>query len=111
MKNNNILDEAEKHTGPRTCPNCGYQFPFRKFVRLYVLSYGLSKWSCQSCGELIGCGFVRLQIIWLIGILISSILVGVLTSYFDLDLFNILFLVPYFTFFLLTLFYVKFEKI
>lgn len=107
---NKILDEAETHTGPRTCPNCGYQFPFREFVRLYVMSYGLSEWSCQDCGELIKCDFIKLQIMWLVGILLSAVLVGALTAYFDFDLFNIFFLVPYFAFMLLTLYYAKFER-
>lgn len=107
---NDILDEVEKNTGPRTCPECGYQFPFEEFVKRYVMSYGLSKWSCQDCRELIKCDFIKIQIMSLVGLLISGVLFGVLTFYFDLGLLNIIFLVPGFALVLLTFFYVKFEK-
>jgi len=108
--NKNILDETEKHTGPRICPNCGHQFPFRKFVRLYVMGYGLSKWACHGCGEVIKCDFVRVQIIWLVGILTTGILCGILNSYIYLGLFNIIFVMLYFAFALRVLFNVKFER-
>lgn len=107
---NDILDEVEKNTGPRTCPECGYQFPFEEFVRRYVMSYGLSKWPCKGCHKLIKCDFIKIQIMWLIGLLASGFLFGVMTSYFDLGLLNIIFLIPGFAFVLLTLFYAKFEK-
>lgn len=107
---NDILDEVEKNTGPRICPECGYQFPFKEFVRQYVMSYGLSKWSCQRCRELIKCDFIKLQIMWLVGLFIAGALFGVLTSYFDLGLLIIIILIPFFAFVLLSLFYVKFEK-
>lgn len=107
---NDILDEVEKNTGPRTCPECGYQFPFGAFVIRYVMSYGLSKWSCQGCRELIKCDFIKIQIMWFVGLMISGVLFGVLTTYLDLGLLNIIFLIPGFAFVLLTLFYVKFEK-
>jgi len=111
---NDILDEAIEHTGARTCPKCGYQFPFgefvKRYVRGYVMSYGLSKWSCQNCRELIKCDFIKIQMMWLLGLLISGFLFGVLTPYFGLGLFNILFLIPFFAFGLITLFYMKFEK-
>jgi predicted RNA-binding Zn-ribbon protein involved in translation (DUF1610 family) len=105
-----ILDETEKYTGPRTCPNCGYEFPFRQFVRLYVMGYGLSKWNCHSCGELIKCDFIRVQIIWLIAILFTGVICGLANSYIDLGMFNILFVILYFAFALRTLYYVKFER-
>jgi len=108
--NNDILDEFEKHTGPRTCPECGFQFPFGKFVRRFVMSYGLSKWSCQGCRELIKCDFIKIQMMWLIGILVNGILFGVVISYSNLGLFNIIFLIPFFAFVLRTLFYAQFEK-
>ena len=106
---NNILD-FEKNTGPRTCPECGYQFPFGEFVKRFVMSYGLSKWSCQGCRELIKCDSINIQIMLLIGLLISGVLFGVLTSYYDLGLLNIIFLIPGFAVVILTFFYVKFEK-
>lgn len=107
---NDILDEVEKNTGPRTCPECGHQFPFWEFVKRYVMSYGLSKWHCHGCRELIKCDYIKIQIIWLFGLLVSGSLFGFLHSYFDWGFFNIIFVIPSFAFVFLTLFYVKFEK-
>lgn len=107
---NNILDEIEKYTGPRTCPECGYQFPFKEFVRKYVMSLGLSRWSCKSCRVTLKCDFVKIQILWLVGLVVSGILCGVLSAYFNLTLLNIIFVVLSFAFMLLTLYYLKFEK-
>ncbi len=107
---NDILDEIEKFTGPRTCPECGYQFPFWEFVRRFVMSKGLSEWHCQSCGELIKCDYILIQILWMVGLLVSGILFGVLLPYIGLALLNIIILILNFAFVLLTLFYVKFEK-
>ena len=106
-----ILDEAEKYAGPRTCPECGHQFPFGPFVRRYVMSYGLSKWSCQSCGELIKCDFIKVQVYWLLGLLPFGFLFSVLMSYLDIGVFNLLYSMPFFAFVLLTLYYVRFEKV
>lgn len=108
--NNDILDGFEKYSGPRTCPECGYQFPFGEFVSRYVMSYGLSKWTCQGCGELIKCDFIKIQIIWLVGLLIFAALFGFLSSNFGLSFLNILSIIPYLAFVMLTLFYAKFEK-
>lgn len=105
-----ILDEAEKYTGPRTCPKCGYQFPLGKFVRRYVMSYGLSKWPCYGCHEVIKCDFIKIQFYWLLGLLPFSFLFSVLITYADLGGGNVLYLIPFFAFVLLTFYYVKFEK-
>ncbi len=108
---NDILDETEQYTGPRTCPECGYQFPLGKFVRRYVMSYGLSKWNCQNCGQAIQCDFIKLQFFWLLGLIPFGFLFGASLSYFDLDnSFSFFFLLPFFAFVLLTFYYVKFEK-
>lgn len=107
---NNILDEAEKYTGPRTCPVCGHQFPLGDFVRRYVMSYGLSKWHCQGCRELIQCDFIKIQFFWLLGLIPFSGLFGVLVYNSDLGLLNIIYVIPFFTFVILTFYYVKFEK-
>jgi len=108
---NNILDHNEQSKAPRSCPNCGYEFPFRPFVRRYILSYGMSEWACHSCGEMIKCDFVKLQMLWLLGIFVSAVLIGLLTSYFEMDLFNIFFIIPYFAFMLWTLYHAKFERL
>lgn len=107
---NEILDEAEKYTGPRTCPECGYQLPYWEFVRRYVISKGLPRWSCRGCQELIECDFIKIQMMSSVGLLISGVLFAVFISFFDWGAFNIIFLIPSFAFVLLTLFYAKFEK-
>ena len=107
---NDILDEIEKHTGPRSCPDCGYQLPFGEFVRRYVLSYGLSKWPCQGCRVLLTCDYSKIQMISLLGLLVAGVLFGLSAFYFDLGLFNVVYMLPYFAFVLYLLFYVKFEK-
>ena len=106
-----ILDEVEKYEGARTCPECGYQFPVEEFVRQYVKAKGtLSKWSCKGCGELIKCDFIKLQILSLLGLVVAGIAFGLVSSYSDWGLLNILFLVLGFVLFLIPFYYVKFEK-
>jgi len=100
--NNDILDEAEKQSGPRICPECGYQFPFAKFVSRYLMSYGLSKWSCQGCQTLLKCDFMKIQMF--------GALCGLLMSYIGAGWSIAISLVLYFVFALRTLFYVEFAK-
>lgn len=107
---NNILDEAEKYTTPRTCPNCGHEYPLRTLVKRYIMSYGLSKWACPNCDTLIKCDFIRIQMIWFVGILLTGVLCGVLNAYFDLGLLNIIFVILYFAFALWVLSQAKFER-
>ncbi|MCR9288612.1 MAG: hypothetical protein NXI23_14650 [Bacteroidetes bacterium] len=107
---NDILDEGIKYTGSRTCPECGHQFPLEKFVKRYIMAYGLSKWSCQGCGELIKCNFITVQITSLAGLVVSGVLFAVMTAYVDLGFFNFIFLLPGCALFLLAFYYVKFEK-
>ena len=105
-----ILD-SEEHTGPRTCPNCGHQFPFGDFVRQYAMSYGgLTKWVCHGCRRLITCDYNRLQMFWLIALVPAGILFALLISYIDLDWLNMFFTLPFFGFVLMTLYYAKFER-
>ena len=108
--NQDILDEREKYTGPRTCPECGHQFPFWKFVRRTVMSYGLSKWSCQGCNEVIKCDLIKLQLFWFLGLLPFGFLFSVMISYLDLGLFNVIYMIPFFAFVLITFYYVQFER-
>ena len=107
---NNILDEVEKHKGPRTCPECGHQFPFGKFVKIFIMSYGLSKWPCHGCRELLKSDFIVIQIIWFGGTLVYGVLLGLLAHYFDLEVINIINLIPFLVFVLLPLYYAKFKK-
>ena len=74
------------------------------------MSFGLSKWKCHACREVIKCDFIKLQFYWLLALLPCGFLFGVLDGYFDLGLFNIVFLLPFFDFVSLTLYYVKFER-
>ena len=108
--NNNILDEAEKHTGPRTCPECGHQFPFWEFVSRYLRSYGLSKWLCQNCREPLECDFIKIQVYWLLGLIPFGFMFVYLMSNADLGSLNFIYLIPFFAFVLFTLYYAKFTK-
>jgi hypothetical protein len=107
---NKILDEEIKYEGPRICPECGYQFPFEEFVRRFIMAFGLSKWSCRGCGKVIKCGFIKLQILSLLGLVVAGVLFGLVSSYSDWALLNIAFLMLGFVLFLLPFYYVKFEK-
>ncbi len=105
-----ILDEDIEYTGYRTCPKCAHQFPFFAFFKRYLMSYGLSKWTCQKCGQLIKCDFIKIQMIWLVGLLFSGGLFYILMPYLELSLLNIVVIILYLCFVLSTLFYAKFEK-
>jgi len=107
---NEILDEAEKYYGPRTCPECGHQFPFGLFVRRFIMSYGLSNWPCHNCHELLKCDFIKVYFYWLLGLLPFGFLFSLLMDHFDLGFFNIIFVAPFFLFYLSVLYYVKFER-
>ncbi|MEL6720133.1 MAG: hypothetical protein AAFO82_19955 [Bacteroidota bacterium] len=107
---NNILDQVEKYTGSRTCPECGYQLPFGRFVSRFVMSYGFLKWSCQNCGESIKFNFIKLQLLWFAGLVVFGGLMGGLMFYLDLKSFNFIYMLPYFVFVLLTLYYARFQK-
>ncbi len=110
MMHHNILDEPEKETNPRTCPACGFQFPFWTFVRKYAMAFGFSRWSCQSCGEQLKCDYIKMQVWWLLGLVPCALLMGISLSYFDLGAWNIIFVFPFYAFVLLTLYYAKFER-
>lgn len=109
QKKNDILDEAERFNGPRTCPGCGFQLPFKKLMGRYVMTYGSSTWSCQSCGEFVKCDFIKIQFLWLIGLVPFGFLFGVLMSNYDLGLFNVIFGFPFFAYAFLTFYFAKFE--
>ena len=108
--NNNILDEAQQYTGPRTCPSCGYQFPFWKFIRRYVRSYGLSTWACHRCTQPIKCDFIKIQFFWLLGLLPSGIVFSISAMYFGTGFLNVIFLMPFLGWIAYTFYYAKFEK-
>lgn len=75
------------------------------------MSYGLSEWHCQSCSTLIKCDFIKIQVIWLAGLVVFGALFGFMSNYFDLGLLNFIFLIPFFVFALLSLYYAAFEKV
>ena len=74
------------------------------------MSYGSLRWACRGCREVLKCDFIKIQTIWLVGLLVSAVLFSFLTSYFGWGLFQVIYLIANFVFFLFTLFYVKFEK-
>ena len=106
-----ILDEKIDETGPRTCPDCGYRFPFGVFVRRYGAAFGFSKWDCPRCGERLTYDFSKLQMWWFAGLVVTGVAYGFTSRYFDLGIFNLLYMLPYFGFMLVTLYYVEFERV
>jgi uncharacterized protein (UPF0212 family) len=109
-KNDNILDVVDKNTGPRTCPECGYQFSLLLFVKRYVMKFGFPKWTCPSCHEFIKYNYTKSNLIGAVGFIICIFLFQVLLSKIGLDLPNFIFLIPYFFFVLVQLNFDKFEK-
>ena len=106
-----ILDEQIDRIGPRTCPDCGYRFPFREFAKRYGAAFGYSKWACPRCGERLTYDFSKLQMWWFVGLVVTGVAYGVTARYFDLGIFNLLYMLPYFGFILVTLYYVEFERV
>lgn len=106
-----ILDEPIDKTGPRTCPHCGHRFPFNSFARRYGTAFGYSRWDCPRCGTRLTYDFSKLQLWWFVGIALTGVLYGFTSAYFDLGIFNLLYMLPYFGFVLVTLYYVKFERV
>ena len=108
--NHEVLDEVQKNTKPRSCPDCGSVYPLGKFVRRFILSFGFLKWKCDGCGALLKCDFIKLQLFWFIGLVICLGLVALASTQLKLGDKSMLFLLPYFPFVLWTMYYVKFEK-
>lgn len=94
-KKENILDEADQHTGPRTCPECGYQYPFSLFVRRYVLKYGFPKWTCPNCQQFIKYNYTKSNFIGITGSLVYIFIVMGIQSEVDWVIPNSMFLIPY----------------
>ena len=109
-KEGNILDTAVKYKGYRTCPECGYQFPLLSFIKRYVLKYGFSKWTCPTCHKNIKYNYGRSDIIMVVIFFACILMFLVLDSNFDWDLPLIVFLVPYFIFYVLLLYYARLEE-
>lgn len=105
---NDILDEKVKYNSPRTCPNCGHEIPFVKFVSRFLRSFGLSRWACHSCGTMIKCEYIKIQTLWTFGMLVSGALLYLLSAYFDMD-FLFIFLVVNVVFVFATFYHIKFE--
>ena len=102
-KDNNILDEADKNTGPRTCPECGYQYTLLLFVKRYVMKFGFSKWTCPSCHEFIKYNYFKSNLIGAIVFLVCVFSFQGLQSSLGWDLPNYIFIIPYFFFALILL--------
>ena len=108
--NNEVLDHIEENTKPRACPDCGQVYPFGKFVRRFILSFGFLRWTCSDCGEVLKCDFIKLQFFWFVGLVICLGLMAVVNSKFKFGEYSMLCLLPYFPFVLLTMYYMKFER-
>lgn len=107
-RNDNILDAADKHTKPRTCPECGYQFPFSLFLKRYVMKFGFLKWTCPSCNEFIKYNYTKSNIIGAVIFFACIFSVQFLQLKFGWDLPKFIFLIPYF---LLGLILLNFDKL
>ncbi len=106
---NNILDKTDNHTGPRTCPECGFQFPFLLFVNRYIMKYGIAKWSCPSCQEFITYNYRRTYFLWLVGFFVAILIFqGIRLLGWDLQ--NVFFVLPCIVLVLLPLYFGKFDK-
>ncbi len=108
--NDNILDAAEKKSGPRICPECGFQYPVSLFIKRYVLKFGFSKWTCPNCSKLIKYNYYKSNLISLVGFLVCVFSFQALNSKFGFNLPFFLFLVPYFVFLFILLKNEKLEK-
>jgi len=109
-KNDNILDAADKNTGPRTCPECGYQFSLLLFVKRYVLKFGFPKWTCPNCNKFIKFNYTKSNLIGAVAFILFICLFQGLNLKFGLDLPDFIFLIPYFIFALILLNFGKLEK-
>jgi len=107
---NEILDLEDKYSGPRTCPNCGHQFPFEKFVNRFVMSFGLSKFSCQNCGAPLKCDYMKIQLTWGASLIPIGILFLFLKDYLSVGWLTIISLAIYMTVVLVTLYHAKFKR-
>lgn len=111
MRNDDeILDAIEEKIGPRTCPECGYQFPYKLFVKRYILKFDVAKWKCPSCHELIKFNDFRFNVIGAIIFFVCIFSFLFIRSKFELDLPLLVFLIPFFTLILILVSFEKFEK-
>lgn len=109
-RNENILDSNDQYTGPRTCPECGYQFSLLLFVKRYVLKFGFPKWTCPSCHKFIKYNYTKSNLIGAVGFIVCILFVQTLKSKIGLDLPTFTFLIPYLFFMLVQLNFDKFEQ-
>ena len=109
-ENDNILDVVDKNTGPRTCPECGYQFSLLLFVKRYIMKFGFPKWTCPNCQKFIKYNYTKSNLIGAIAFIVCIFLFQGLQSKFGLDLPILVFLIPYFFFVLVQLNFDRFEK-
>lgn len=95
-KNKNILDATDKNSGPRTCPECGYQFPLILFVRRFVSKFGFPKWTCPSCRQFIRYNYTRANLIGVVVFIICIVSYLGLKAKLGWDLPDYFFIFPYF---------------
>ncbi len=94
-KSNKVLDAAEKHTGPRTCPECGFQYPLPLFIKRYVMKFGFPKWACPSCQKLIKYNYFKSNLIGAAVFLGGIFLLKSLESKYGWDMPIFIFMVSY----------------
>ena len=108
--NNNILDAPEKYSGPRTCPNCGYQVSFWKFVGRYATARGQSLFYCPNCRNQLKFAYFKIQVLLLLGICLVGVLFGLSHAYFDFGSFDFLFVFPFMGLVFSILYFAKFKE-
>lgn len=107
---NEILDAEDKYSGPRICPNCGYQFPFEKFVNRFVMSFGLSKFSCRNCGTELKSDYIKIQLTWGASLIPIGIIFFTLKDYINVGWLSIISVGLYMLVAIITLYNAKFKK-
>ncbi len=110
QKDDKILDAVGKDIGPRTCPECEFQFPLSLFVKRYVMKFGFPKWTCPSCHQLINYNYFKSNVMMAIGFVVVVGAWLLLQSKLGLELSPFVFLIPYFFFILMLLNFDKIEK-
>lgn len=108
--NDNILDAGDKNSGPRTCPECGFQFSLLLFVKRYVMKFGFPKWTCPNCRKFIKYNYTKSNLIGVVIFVVCIFLFLFFQSKFGLDLPTYIFLFPYFFLVLIQLNFDRFEK-
>ncbi len=107
---NEILDDFTTKTRPRQCPECGWQFPYPLFVKAYILKFGFSKWTCPSCKKFIKYNYFKSNLIGAVAFFVILFAFMGLRSFFEWEVHDIYFLIPFYFFVLVQLNFERLER-